>query len=52
MHIAYRAGSTLRIVYGNGVHDVLAGREMAAVAPAWRPSEPHTRRLGARPTAP
>ncbi len=41
-HIAYRAGNTLRIVYGNGTHDVPAGQRMAAVAPAWRPSEPHT----------
>jgi hypothetical protein len=41
-HIAYRAGSALRIVYGNGTHDVAAGQEMAAVAPAWRPSELHT----------
>jgi hypothetical protein len=41
-HIAYRAGNTLRIVYGNGTHDVPAGQRMAAVAPAWRPSELHT----------
>jgi hypothetical protein len=41
-HIAYRAGSELRIVYGNGSHDVVAGRRMAAVAPAWRPSELRT----------
>ncbi|HEY6886479.1 MAG TPA: WD40 repeat domain-containing protein, partial [Solirubrobacter sp.] len=42
LHIAYRAGRTLRIVYGNGEHDVLAGRDMAAVAPAWRPNTPRT----------
>ena len=42
LHIAYRAGRSLRIVYGNGEHDVLAGRDMAAVAPAWRPSAPRT----------
>ena len=41
-HIAYRAGDTLRIVYGNGSHDVAAGQDMAAVAPAWRPSDRHT----------
>jgi len=46
-HIAYRAGRTLRIVYGNGTHDVLAGKDMAAVAPAWRPSDPHTVAWGA-----
>jgi hypothetical protein len=37
LHIAYRAGGDLRIVWGNGRHDVLAGRDMAPVAPAWRP---------------
>lgn len=36
-HLAYRAGGALRIVWGNGRRDVLAGREMAPVAPAWRP---------------
>ena len=41
-HIAYRAGSTLRIVYANGIHDVPAGGHAAAVAPAWRPHDPHT----------
>ena len=42
LHIAYRARGALRIVYGNGEHDVLAGRDMAAVAPAWRPNAPRT----------
>ena len=42
LHIAYRAGGALRIVYGNGEHDVLAGRDMAPVAPAWRPGTPRT----------
>src|SRR4051794_28606357 len=42
LHIAYRAGGRLRIVYGNGEHDVLAGRDMAAVAPSWRPGAPRT----------
>jgi hypothetical protein len=41
-HIAYRAGHTLRIVEGDGDHDVAAGVNMAAVAPAWRPSDWHT----------
>ena len=35
-------GGNLRIVYGNGQHDVLAGRDMAPVAPAWRPNAPRT----------
>ena len=42
LHIAYRSGGNLRIVYGNGRHDVLAGHNMAAVPPAWRPNEPRT----------
>ena len=41
-YVAYRSGRTLRIVYGNGEHDVKAGDRMAAVAPAWRPSEHRT----------
>ena len=45
-HIAYRSGGNLRIVYGNGQHDVLAGRRMAAVAPAWRPSDRAHARVG------
>lgn len=42
LHVAYRTGTTLRIVYGNGTHDVRAGRAMAPVAPAWRPGHPRT----------
>jgi hypothetical protein len=42
LHIAYRSDGNLRIVYGNGEHDVRAGRRMAAVAPAWRPGTPRT----------
>jgi Tol biopolymer transport system component len=41
-HVAYRSGGSLRIVYGNGEHDVKAGDRMANVAPAWRPSEDRT----------
>ena len=41
-HVAYRSGHTLRIVYGNGEHDVKAGDRMANVAPAWRPSADRT----------
>jgi WD40 repeat protein len=35
--VAYRAGSTLRVVDGNGTDDRLLARGVAAVAPAWRP---------------
>ncbi|HWK26950.1 MAG TPA: hypothetical protein VNS09_10320 [Solirubrobacter sp.] len=48
LHVAYRAGGALRIVYGNGEHDVLAGRDMAAVAPAWRPGQRRTVAWAAR----
>jgi len=41
-YVAYRSGRSLRLVYGNGEHDVKAGDRMANVAPAWRPSEPRT----------
>jgi Tol biopolymer transport system component len=42
LHIAYRAGTSLRVVYGNGEHDVRAGTDMAALAPAWRPGTSRT----------
>jgi hypothetical protein len=38
--IAYREGSTLRVVIGNGEGDHLLARRVAAVAPAWRVSPP------------
>jgi hypothetical protein len=41
-YVAYRSGHSLRIVYGNGEHDVKAGDRMADVAPAWRPNTPRT----------
>jgi hypothetical protein len=42
LQVAYRSGSDLRIVYGNGEHDVKAGARMASVAPAWRPRADRT----------
>ena len=41
-YVAYRSGNSLRIVYGNGEHDVKAGDRMANVAPAWRPNVDRT----------
>jgi hypothetical protein len=41
-YVAYRSGRDLRIVYGNGEHDVKAGDRMANVAPAWRPTTDRT----------
>jgi hypothetical protein len=35
--IAYRSGNDLRVVSGDGTGDHLVARDVAAVAPAWRP---------------
>lgn len=35
--IAYRSGDDLRVVAGDGTGDELVARDMAPVAPAWRP---------------
>lgn len=40
LRIAYRAGSQLRIVEGDGSPDRLVSARVAAVAPAWRPYVP------------
>jgi hypothetical protein len=37
--VAYRSGSTMRVIAGNGVEDHLLERDVAPVAPAWRPSQ-------------
>jgi hypothetical protein len=39
--VAYREGSTLRVVGGDGTGDRLLARGVAAVAPAWRPGVRH-----------
>jgi hypothetical protein len=39
--IAYLSGRTLRLVVGNGTGDHLLRREVADVAPAWRPGPGH-----------
>jgi len=40
--IAYREGSSLRVVVGDGTADRLLARSVAAVAPAWRPGPVNT----------
>jgi hypothetical protein len=40
--IAYREGSSLRVVNGDGTADRLIARSVAAVAPAWRPGPVNT----------
>jgi hypothetical protein len=37
IRVAYLSGSSLRIVAGDGTHDHLLARHVAAVAPAWKP---------------
>jgi dipeptidyl aminopeptidase/acylaminoacyl peptidase len=39
--IAYLSGQTLRVVAGDSTPDVLIARNVAAVAPAWRPGARH-----------
>ena len=39
--IAYRAGTTLRVIAGDGTGDRLVARGVGAVAPAWRPGPQH-----------
>ena len=46
LHIAYRAGSALRIVYGNGTHDVLAGSGHGARRPRLAADRRRTRSPG------
>lgn len=41
IRVAYRAGTTLRVVVGNGTGDHLVARPLAPVAPAWRPVAEH-----------
>lgn len=38
--IAYRSGDDLRVVAGDGTGDELVARDVAPVAPAWRPLDP------------
>jgi hypothetical protein len=38
--VAYRSGSSLRVVAGDGTGDRLLARGVSAVAPAWRPNHP------------
>jgi hypothetical protein len=39
--VAYRSGSTLRVVAGDGTDDHLLAGDVAPVAPAWRPDHPY-----------
>jgi hypothetical protein len=38
--VAYRAGSDLRVIYGDGTSDRLLADDVAPVAAAWRPAPP------------
>ncbi len=37
--VAYRTGSRMRVVHGDGEHDHLLDPSVASTAPAWRPSQ-------------
>jgi hypothetical protein len=39
--VAYLAGRTVRVVAGDGADDHLLARDVARVAPAWRPGHPY-----------
>jgi len=39
--VAYRSGSTLRVIAGDGTGDHLLAADIAPVAPAWRPDHPY-----------
>jgi hypothetical protein len=39
--IAYRSGTSIRVVAGDGTGDRLLARDVGPVAPAWRPGERH-----------
>jgi len=39
--VAYRSGSTLRVIAGDGTGDHLLAADVAPVAPAWRPYQPY-----------
>jgi hypothetical protein len=41
LRIAYRSGSSLRVVYGDGALDRRLRRTVAPIAPAWRPGAHH-----------
>ena len=41
-HVAYREGTTLRVIGGDGEGDRLLAENVAPVAPAWRPGEGRT----------
>jgi WD domain, G-beta repeat len=47
--IAYLAGSSLRVVAGDGTGDGQLRTRVAAVAPKWRPGAPHMLALAPRP---
>jgi WD40 repeat protein len=41
-HVAYRAGSRMHVIWGNGIHDATLPGRAANAAPAWQPNQPRT----------
>jgi hypothetical protein len=41
-HVAYRAGTRMHVIWGNGINDATLPGRAAPAAPAWRPGQPRT----------
>lgn len=44
--VAYRVGTTMRVVHGDGQHDHLLDPHVAPIAPAWRPEQLSEAKMG------
>jgi hypothetical protein len=41
-HVAYRAGTRMHVIWGNGINDATLPGRAASAAPAWQPNAPRT----------
>ena len=42
LHVAYRAGTRMHVIWGNGINDATLPGRAAPAAPAWQPDAPRT----------
>jgi hypothetical protein len=42
LHVAYRAGDRMHLIWGNGINDATLHGRAAPAAPAWQPNAPRT----------
>jgi hypothetical protein len=42
LHVAYRAGTRMHVIWGNGINDATLPGRAANAAPAWQPNAPRT----------